>query len=381
MSDWLAVVLAGGVGSRLFPLTKERPKPLIEIGNRPMIDYAIQLIKDAGINKIIVAVKYKGDMIRSWIEERQEAGYFGDTEILVPEIDPKDTADAVRELIKLDLIDRNFVVTMADIVTNLDLKAAIDFHQSHSPSPIATICLKPVEQPGQFGLTMLDNDNRIHLFLEKPTPHELMLTTMTFSGKGSTRSLQHNLANIGIYVIDHQMVSILENYGDLMDWGSHVFPFLLDHDYDVRGYLSDPYWVDAGTHKKYIWANNDVIKKWSYPYIPFEKEINEFEFIGENVELGEGTKIIPPVLIGNNCTIGNNCSIGPNVTIGRGVTIGTDTKIQESVIHDTCVISDGADIYRTILSRNVKLMTQERQSKMVFPSNLKLELTDNQYRY
>jgi len=379
--DWMAVVLAGGIGSRLFPLTKERPKPMVPICNRPMVDYAIQLLRDAGIKKIVLAVKYKGELIVDWVEKKTAQGYFGDTEVIVPEIDSKDTADAVRKLAQEGLIDRNFVVTMADIVTNLNLRKAIEFHESHDPNPFATICLKPVELPGQFGLTMIDNDNRIHLFLEKPSPPELLMTTMTFSGKGATRSLQHNLANIGIYVLDKRIADMLENHGDLMDWGSHVFPYLLDQNYDVRGYLSDPYWVDAGTHKKYIWANNDVLKKWAYPYLPLEREHRENEFIGEGVEFGENANLVPPVLIGDNCKIGKNTTIGPFVTIDENVEIGDGSQITQSVIMKGSKLGANSRLEYTILSKNVTVNTDERLFKMVYPSNITIDEVDHQYRW
>ena len=154
--DWVAVILAGGIGSRLFPLTQEKPKPMLEIANRPMIDYAINLVMDAGIKKIIIAVKYKGNLIREWIDKQIAKGYFQDCEIIIPEIDSKDTADVLRQISNYDrsLLDGNIVITMADIVTNMKLKDAMNFHMKHPSNPIATICLKPVETPGQFGLTM-----------------------------------------------------------------------------------------------------------------------------------------------------------------------------------------------------------------------------------
>ena len=111
--DWVAVILAGGIGSRLFPLTQEKPKPMLEIANRPMIDYAINLVMDAGIKKIIIAVKYKGDLIREWIDKQIANGYFQDCEIIIPEIDSKDTADVLRQISNYDrsLLDGNIVIT------------------------------------------------------------------------------------------------------------------------------------------------------------------------------------------------------------------------------------------------------------------------------
>ncbi|MCY3410924.1 MAG: NDP-sugar synthase [Candidatus Heimdallarchaeota archaeon] len=358
--SWMAVILAGGIGSRLFPLTKERPKPLVPIANRAMIDYAITSLRDAGIRKIVIAVKYLGDQIREWIENHP----YEDTEIIIPDIDPRDTADAVR--LCADHIDRNFIVTMSDIVTNLDIKDAIDFHEAHGQ--IATICLKPVDSPGQFGLTMLDNAGRIHLFLEKPSPTELLMTTMTFTGKAETLHMHHNLANIGIYVFNSTMRDILINYGDLMDFGKHVFPFLLDYKYDVRGFLSTPYWMDAGTILKYIWTNNDVAKRWAFPYLPIEEDKGDGYYQGNNVELNPNCTIIPPVVLGDRSIVENGCTIGPNVTIGSDVKIGAGSNIKNSVIWNHSSIDCDTIMEKTVVAESVKIVTK-LVVKRVFPSN------------
>jgi mannose-1-phosphate guanylyltransferase len=369
--EWMAVVLAGGVGKRLFPLTKEQPKPLVPVGNRPMIDYAIQLLVNAGIKKIIIVVKYLGEQIREWIEKNN----FPGIEIYIPDVDSLDTADAVRKI--EEYIDRDFIVTMADIVTNLDLRKAIGFHLKHDP--LATICLKPVELPGQFGLTMIDNSSRIHLFLEKPTPLELLMTTFTFAARRDILHMHHNLANIGIYIFKKQMVAILKSYGDLMDFGKNVFPFLLDQKLDVRGYLSDPYWMDAGTIRKYIWANNDVARNWSFPYSPKGECRSNNIWIGDNLEIDKTAKIIGPAIIGDNCKIGKKSIIGPNATLGSSVNIGENCKIIQSVLLNDIFITNNVDITNSVLSNEVSIQKGLNLEKLAIPHKTVLEEIKNEY--
>ncbi len=325
-----------------------------------MLDYALEMLARAGIKRTIICVKYLGDQIREWFE----ANPRDDMEVLIPDIDPKDTADAVRQC--ADLIHGNFVVTMADIVTNLDLSAAMAYHSS--VSPLVTICLKPVEQPGQFGLTMIDNDSRIHLFLEKPRPQELLMTTLTFLGKDATLHMHHNLANIGIYVCDYAVLEILETFGDLMDFGKHVFPFLLDHKRDVRGYLSEPYWMDAGTIEKYLWACFDVLRAWAWPYVPKEHKSAEQNWISEDADVSPQAMMSSPVQVGKGARIEGGSQIGPNVVIGENVIISAGARIHDSVIWDNSQIGEGARIEDTVLAKSVIVKPEVQLTRSVVPS-------------
>lgn len=357
----MAVVLAGGIGSRLFPLTKEMPKPLVPIGNKPMIECTINMLIDAGIKKIVIAANYLGEQISEWVENQD----FGDNEIIVSNDKSRDTADAIR--LAARYIDRNFIVTMADIITNLDLRAAIDFHTQYNP--MVTICLKPVDQPGQFGLTMIDNENRIHLFLEKPTPPELLMTTLTFTARSDTLHMQSNLANIGIYMCDKRLLNILLEFGDLMDFGKNVFPFLLDHKYDVRGYLSNPYWMDAGTFSKYIWANNDLARRWGYPYIPMGREENGI-WLGDEVEISSSAILVPPCVIGDKVRIDDKSEIGPFVTLGPESKIGKNVKLKQVVLLSASEIKDNVSLDKSILSNNVTIEKNLKLQNIVVPQQL-----------
>lgn len=372
-TDWMAIVLAGGVGRRLSPLTNHTPKPLINVANRPMIEYALDLLHKNGIRKIVLAIRYMGDQIREWVENNVS----DDLEIIIPNIEPNGTAEAVRMCEQY--IDRNFIVTMADIITNINIQKAIKFHEEGDS--FATICLKPVEFPGHFGLTMIDTDNRIHLFLEKPTPQELMMTTRTFAPNKNINSLHQNLANIGIYIFQLEILDILTSYADLVDFGLHVFPYLMEQKTIVKGFITDEYWMDAGTVLKYIWANNDIIREWSYPYLPKEQKIERHYWRGDDVEIHENCKIIPPVLIGSGSKIDKNCVIGPFVTIGKNCRIQKNVKVIDSVLHEGVIIHNNSRLSYCVIGDRSHISSNLKIKKYILPADSNLVEADPTYEW
>ncbi|MFX0094579.1 MAG: sugar phosphate nucleotidyltransferase [Candidatus Hodarchaeota archaeon] len=343
--EFSAVILAGGVGFRLRPLTTTRPKPLVPVGNHSMLDYAIDLVRHAGIKKIIVAVKYLGQQIRDHVTRRLEDNCYGDIEIYIPEIDPKDTADAVRRC--AHLIDGPFVVSMADVVTNIHLEKFLDYHKRKDS--FASITLKGVEQPLQFGVIMLDDNQRINLFLEKPIPQELYLTTLAFSQKQSS-SLESNLVNTGMYAFKAELLDLLRSYSDLMDFGKHVFPYLLSEKYSIYGYIQDYYWIDCGTPEKYLWGNWDLLRQWAWPLVPPGK-INDakFTYIQEGITIETGAKIETHVALGTNVRIREGAIIKPLTVIGSSCQIGSKSIIEGSVCWENVTIGSNCKITKAIL--------------------------------
>jgi NDP-sugar pyrophosphorylase family protein len=219
--DWSAIVLAGGKGKRLMPLTAEIPKPLVKVTNKPMVDYSIAHLIYAGIDHITLALAFMGDKLEKHIKETWTPDKLGDVELECYIQDSKGTADAVRLL--TDSIDsKNVVVSMADIVTALPLKELMDFHSMKGG--ISTISMKTVSShTSQYGVVLLDKDHKIYLFLEKPMPMELYLSSMA---QRTDLYLHTNIINTGIYCFNKNVTNILHETG-LMDFGSQVFPYLL----------------------------------------------------------------------------------------------------------------------------------------------------------
>ncbi|MFX1283298.1 MAG: sugar phosphate nucleotidyltransferase [Promethearchaeota archaeon] len=355
MEEWSAIVLAGGVGSRLQPLTDHCPKPMVPIANKPMIDYNLELLRNAGIKgKVVIITKYLQEQIRDYITKNE---YFDDLELILPKIDPLDTADAVRKA--SNYIDTDhFIVSMADIVTNLSLSDFMEFHCKKKG--MASITLKDIPYPRAFGVIMLNQDSRILLFLEKPHPEELGLAVLTFSKK-ETIHLQSNLVNTGIYAFNHRILNILDTVHDLMDFGKHVFPYLA-REYGIFGYVKDYYWMDAGNPQTYLYTNWDVLRRWAFPYFPKATwEENSIWWSDQTVEIASGARIEPPSAIGSAVKLGKDSIIGPQTVLGNEVIIGENTLIHSSVVWDKVEIGSNVSIKEAIICDNV-----------VIPDNSKL---------
>ncbi len=340
-----AVVLAGGKGTRLSPLTQKLPKPMVPVANRPMIDYALELLENAGIKKVIVVVKYLGNKIRNYLEEKEAR-----LEIIVPDVDPLDTADAVRKV--SNFIDGDFLVSMADIITNLPIREHIKFHEKRKA--FATMALKDIEYPQQrFGVIWLGKEGEIKLFLEKPRSEELFFSAIGFSQQ-RTMGLDVNLVNTGIYSFNHELLEILDKAQDLMDFGKDVFPYLVQESYRVFGFVKEFYWLDAGNPLTYLWANWDVLRKWAWPLVPAGKEERDV-WLGEGVSIGENVKILPPITIGDNARIGPNAIVGPLSVIGANSVVGERSTVKKSVVFEEVFIESDARITEAIICSHARI--------------------------
>ena len=352
MSEWSAIVLAGGIGSRLRPLTTEIPKPLVPVANKPMIDYNLELLRNAGIKgKIVVVTRYLGEKIEQYFNENN---HFDDLDIVIPKgIDPIGTADAVR--LAADYIDTdNFIVSMADIITSLPLDDFMSFHLEKGG--IASITLKDVPHPRAFGVIMLNQDSQILLFLEKPIPQELGLATLTFSKKETIR-LQSNLVNTGIYAFKHDVLDILGSLHDLMDFGKDVFPYLA-REYGIYGYArrENYYWMDCGNATTYLYTNWDVLRRWAFPYFPRATHEENNIWINDNwPSFPSSSSIEPPGAFGSNITIGKNTKIKSQSVLGSNVTIGDNCTIVASIIWNNVVIEDNVTMKNTIVCNDAKI--------------------------
>ncbi len=347
-----ALILAGGKGTRLQPLTSHKPKPLVPVAITPMLDFAIDQVRKAGIKKIIFAVKYLGDQIRNYLENNPK---FHDLEIHTPEIDPVGTADAVRQLSKY--IEGDFVVSMADIITNMDLKKMIDFF--YSTDAYATISLKNIDFPTKkFGVILLDEKQNIEIFLEKPRPEEMLFTTLAFAYR-QVSEFHHNLVNTGVYVFKHKALEILDSFKDIDDFGQDLFPYLLQERFKLNGFVDEYYWMDAGNIRSYLWANFDVLRGFVDGFVPPGNKHNG-KWLGENCQIAETARIIPPVVLGNNVTIEANSTIGPFTVIHDNVKVDQNTIIDHSVIWEDSIIGNDSFIQKSVICDKVTLVEKSK---------------------
>jgi NDP-sugar pyrophosphorylase family protein len=345
LKEWSAIILAGGKGTRLMPLTSEVPKPLVKVTNKAMVDYSIAHLIYANIKHIILALAYKGEPLKKYIERTWTADKLGDVELECIIQESRGTADAYR-LLENQIDSEKIVVSMADIVTNLPVKEFMQFHSDKKG--IATISMKTSEgHTSQYGVVLLDEERKIYLFLEKPAPMELYLSSMS---QRTDLFLHTNVINTGIYCFDRRIGNILQETG-LMDFGGEVFPYLLDNNYDLYGFVKNYYWLDCGNAQTYLWANWDLLRKYSWPITPNGQEYDGV-FVMGIINSGQNVSIEKPTCFGENVELGNRVRIKTLTSIGSNVKIGEDTIIEKSVIWDNVTIGPGCHIDQSIVCNN-----------------------------
>lgn len=315
-----AVILAGGEGVRLRPLTLNIPKPMVPIFNAPFLEIMLANLKNHGINDVIMTLCYLPDRIQE---------YFGNGHSLdmnieyVLETSPLGTAGAVKNVEAA--LDSTFIVLNGDIVTDLDISKMIQFHKEKKAK--ATIFLREVDNPSSFGVVETDLDGKVSKFLEKPEP-------------GVTSS---NWINGGIYILEPDTINPIPSDTFYM-FEKGLFPYLLESGQSVYGFRQEPYWIDVGTYSNYIKVNMDILdENYRHPsdnissrygentsISPASKIYGNVRF-GDKCKVGSGTTIDGPSIFGNGCSLGDNCTIAGSI-FWESVDIGDNVSITDSVI-------------------------------------------------
>ncbi len=365
MRDWSAIILAGGKGTRLMPLTSLLPKPLVKVTNKPMVDYSIAHLIYADIKHIILALAYQGEELKDYINATWTKDKLGDVELECMIQESKGTADAYR-LLTDNLDSENVVVSMADIVTNLPMRDFMNFHKQKGG--ISTISMKTSEShTSQYGVVLLDKNRKIYLFLEKPAPMELYLSSMA---SRTDLFLHTNIINTGIYCFKKEIGTILHESG-LFDFGGEVFPYLLENNYELYGFVKNYYWLDCGNSQTYMWANWDLLRKYSWPITPNGEEYDGVYVMGI-IDSGQNVTIEKPTCFGECVELGNRVMIKELSSIGNQVIIGEDTVIEKSVIWDNVKIGAGCEIVESVICNNCTIGDNVVLNKAIIAPNCKI---------
>jgi mannose-1-phosphate guanylyltransferase/phosphomannomutase len=330
-----AVILAGGEGTRLRPLTSNQPKPMIPLVNRPMMEHIVTLLAHHGFDDIVVTVAYLANHIRNYFGDGSD---FGVTMRYATEESPLGTAGSVRNA-SVEL-DDTFLVISGDVLTDIDLTAFVDAHKQHDA--FASIALKRVENPVDFGIVITRPDGQIERFLEKPTWGQVFSDTI----------------NTGIYVLEPEVFDFIPE-GDVVDFASDVFPAALDRGLMLHGYVADAYWEDVGTTDAYLRAHADVLDG------KVDAEITGFE-LGDGIWLGEGAVVDPsarvegPVVIGDNCRIEAGVRLSAYTVLGTDVVVKSDAFLERSICHDHVYVGRSARLRGATIGRSSDLRAHSR---------------------
>lgn len=314
-----AVIMAGGEGSRLRPLTGNIPKPMLPVANKPLMEHILLLLKRHGFRDIVATVQFLSSVIRN---------YFGDGSDLgvslsyATEDVPLGTAGSV--LGASDLLAGTFLVISGDALTDLDLSEVVAWHRSKGAA--ATLVLKRMQDPLEFGIVMTEVDGRIQRFFEKPSWGQVFSDTI----------------NTGIYVLEPEVLDLIPP-DQPYDFSSELFPLMLDKGLPLFGFITDDYWTDVGNTDAFLAAQRDALER------RVKLELEGFElhpgvFIGDEVEIDPTARITGPALIGDNCSVGPGAVVGPNAVVGSNVTIGTEARLEQGVLMDRCYLGSSARV-------------------------------------
>ncbi|MHB8463946.1 MAG: sugar phosphate nucleotidyltransferase [Acidimicrobiales bacterium] len=321
-----AVIMAGGEGTRLRPLTSNIPKPMMPLANRPMMEHIVRLLRQHGFTDIVVTLAFLPQAIRTYFGDGSE---FGVTMRYATEEMPLGTAGSVRNA--MDELDERFLVISGDVLTDIDLSSLVKHHEQ--TNAFATICLRRVTDPVEFGIVITREDGTVERFLEKPTWGQVFSDTI----------------NTGIYVLEPGVFDFIAE-GKPVDFSADVFPALLDAGHAVYGHVLDGYWEDVGTLEAYSRAHQDVLDG------KVEVGVEGFR-LGEGIWLGEGAEVDPaarldgPAIIGDYCRIEAGAHLRPYTVLGANVLVGPDAFLERTVVHDNTYIGPAVRLRGTVVGR------------------------------
>jgi len=325
--------MAGGEGSRLRPLTINRPKPMVPIVNQPCLGHIFDLLKRHGIEDSFVTLQYLASVIQ---DSYGDGGSVGMRLRYSIEESPLGTGGSVRQL--AGDLDGTFIVISGDALTDIDLSKVIAFHKERGAA--VTLTLVHVPNPLEYGVVITEPDGRIRKFLEKPSWGEVFSDTI----------------NTGIYVIEPR---VLERYemGEVFDFGKDLFPKLLLEGESLFGYIADGYWTDIGSITEYARANADLLNG-KLRVGPVGHELMPGVWTEGPVEIDESARITGPVFLGEGVKIGPHTRIvGPTV-LRDYVSVDVGAVIDSSIVWRNSYVGERAELHGALVGRQCALKSR-----------------------
>lgn len=324
--------MAGGFGTRLRPLTINIPKPMVPVGNLPMMEHVVNLLKQHGFTDIMSMVFFQYDVIKNYFKDGRKFGVR--MEYLLPDQD-YGTAGAVRYA--ADFCDETVLVISGDVLTDFDLAEAFRFHQEQRGD--ATILLTRLENPLAYGIVITGEDHRITRFLEKPSWGEMFSDTI----------------NTGIYILEPHTVRLIPPNTNF-DFSQNLFPVMLQKEMNLLGKVTGGYWRDIGNIDEYTYAHRDILE--GRVHLTFDAERIERDgavvYRGQNADIGDNIAFSGTVLLGRNCSIGDGSRL-TNSIIGDRVTVGEKAEISDSVVWADSVLEPLVSMSSSIVTNRAYL--------------------------
>ena len=351
-----AVILAGGLGTRLRPLTLDTPKPIVPIFDRPFLCHQIDVIRQVPeIDEVILSLSYQPDRIEAKIGNGEEVGI--PVRYMV-EPDPLGTGGAIK--FACAGIDETILVFNGDVLTGIDLQSVVEQH--HKRQARATIVLTPVSDPGAYGLVETDEQGNVRSFIEKPNPDQISCDTI----------------NAGIYVLEP------ETFGRIPDgvaWSieRQYFPTFIERSETFIGYIDPGYWLDIGTIDSYVQAHRDLMAQ-RCPGGPFSGLDPDQVYRSDGCVAQDGAELVGPCFLGSGSVIESGARVGPRSVIGSGcrvtsgaivadtivwrnTTIAPQAVIRDAVIGEACTIEHHVEICPGTVLGNRSVVTSYSRTR------------------
>jgi mannose-1-phosphate guanylyltransferase/phosphomannomutase len=323
-----AVIMAGGEGARLRPLTTNLPKPMAPVANRPIMHHIVDLLRRLGVTQAFATLHYLADEVESYFRDGSE---FGVHLQYMVEDTPLGTAGSVRRL--LDRLQSSFLVISGDALTDFDLRPAFEFH--HAQRAIATLVLTRVANPLEYGVVITDAAGRVQRFLEKPGPGEVFSDTV----------------NTGIYILEPGALQWVDPSRPV-DFSRDLFPELLSRGEALYGYIAEGYWTDIGGLEQYRQANRDCLERAVRVELP-GREAADSIWVGEDTRIHPESHMEPPVMVGHGCSIAAGAYLGPHSVVGDNCVVEAGAVINHSVIWSGAYLGPGSRVTGAAICRNV----------------------------
>lgn len=345
-----AVILAGGKGTRLHPLTSNTPKPMVNLFDKPVLEHTIELLKEHGIRDIVITLAYKADQI---IDHFGGGTKWGVNIQYALEDVPKGTAGGLRSL--QPVLSDTFVVISGDAVTDFDLSSAVDFHRGKSA--IATMLLYNVDDPSQFGIVETETDGRIQRFLEKPKPTE------TFT----------NTVNTGIYILEPSVINWIP-YDRAYDFSRDLFPRFLQNREPFYAVQAEGYWCDVGNLAQYRNVHFDAMTGRVKLKIP-GSQITDGIWLGRDAEIDPSVRLASPLYVGSGTSIEKDAELGRFTVIGNMSHIGQKAQVMQSVVGARTMVGENSQVFGSVLGNGYKLAEgRHLDDEIVVPDETSSEL-------
>lgn len=334
-----AVIMAGGFGTRLRPLTMNLPKPMVPILNKPMMGHIVELVKQCDIKDVVSVLYFQPEKITDYFENGSK---YGINMQYVQAVADYGTAGSVRNAHEEVELNTRFIIISGDVLTDFDLQKAIDWHEKKGAA--ATLLLTRHETPLQYGIVMTDDDGKINRFLEKPSWGQVFSDTI----------------NTGIYILEPEVLEMIPLHQEF-DFSKDLFPAMLKNNMPLYGYIAEGYWRDVGNLDEYQKGQADAVT--GVVKLP-NSEIK----IANSAKVHESARIEGKVVIGENTIVEEDAIIKDSV-IGESCKIGKHASIRGTTLWNNIAIGDYADLTDDVICDNTEIGKNSTVQENVFISN------------